>query len=177
MTVKRIAKGRFIGLSTDTKPVQATADVPIGSTFFEYDYQRLFVSIDGTIWTLKSAAEYPVAVTAIDLNQAAGDYDLFDAPATSDITVFSLVVIIPADLTGAAAGSLTAISIQSTDDTPVEFVSATAGAKAKLTAGAHLIYAGHGVVAATKKIQLTIAGGATTAAQVCQVYMTYAGVV
>src|SRR6056297_2414234 len=124
MTVKRIASNRFIGLSTDTKPT----GVPVGATFFEYDYQRLFVAFDGDTWTLKSASEYPVAVTTINLNQAAGDYDLFDAPVSNDITVMTLAIIIPADLTGAAAGSLTSISIQSTDTTPVEFIPSTAGA-------------------------------------------------
>jgi hypothetical protein len=173
MTLKRIAKDRFIGLSTDTKPT----GVSPGATFFEYDYQRLFVSPDGDIWTLKAASEYPVAVTTIDLNQAAGDYDLFDAPAATDITIMTLAIIIPADLTGAAAGSLTSISIQSTDTTPVVFISSTAGAKAKLTAGAHLIYNGGDVVESGKKIQLSIAGGATSAAQVCRVYITYVGVV
>jgi hypothetical protein len=57
MSVKRIAKGRWIGLSTDTKPVAATADVPIGATFYAYDVDILYISYDGTNWTIKTDPE------------------------------------------------------------------------------------------------------------------------
>ena len=57
MAVSRIARGKFIGLSTDTKPVQATADVPIGSTFFAYDTGLLYISRDGTNWVIKNDPE------------------------------------------------------------------------------------------------------------------------
>lgn len=57
MTVKRIAKGRFIGLSTDTKPVVASADVPIGSTFYAYDIDVLYITYDGTNYAIKSDPE------------------------------------------------------------------------------------------------------------------------
>jgi hypothetical protein len=171
MAVKKLSRDKFIGLSTDTKPV-----VPLGSTFFEYDLQRLLITIDGVTWTLKQPPLLPTANKTIDLEQAAASYDLFEI-GDSDVRVLELTIIIPADLTGAAAGALTSISIQSTDTTPVVFVSSTAGAKANLTAGAHLRYTGNAIVEATKKIQLTIAGGATTDEQIALVYMTYAGVV
>ena len=173
MAVKRIARGKWIGLSTDTKPAQASADVPIGATFFEYNTGRLFVTPDGDNWTIKSSESgFLVANTTIDLDQVAGNYDLFEVDASS-IKVLQFGLIVPADLTGAAAGALTAISVQSTDATPVEFISATDGAKVNLSANKHLIYNGQDVVAITKKIQLTIVGGATTAAQVCSIWMAY----
>ena len=46
VTLTRVIQ-RFIGLSTDTKPT----DVPIGSTFWEYNTRRLFETGDGTNWT------------------------------------------------------------------------------------------------------------------------------
>lgn len=159
---------RYIGLSTDTKP---TTGVSAGATFLEYDTGVLF-SYTGSNWFLKTNPDHLFSVTTVDLNQAAGDYDLFTAPA-SDVQILEFGLIIPADLTGTAAGSLTAISVQSTDTTPVDFISATAGAKANLTADKHLLYTGAEAVAGTKKIQLTIVGGATTAEQICNVWVKY----
>lgn len=161
---------RFVGLSTDTKPTP-----PAGSTFLEYDTGVLFI-YTGAAWSVKTNPNHLFSVTTIDLNQAAGDYDLFTAP-TSDVQILEFGIIIPADLTGAAAGSLTAISVQTTDaaspPVTVEFISATEGAKANLTEDKHLIYNGAGIVDGGQKIQLTIVGGATTAAQVCNVWVKY----
>lgn len=171
MAVTRIGslENRFIGLSTDTKPTTCQ----IGATFFEFDKGKLYMSPDGgTNWVLKSAKGAIFQTTTIDLNQAAGDYDLYTA-GLSDVEILDLTVIIPADLTGDAAGSLTAISVQSTDSVPVEFISATAGAVANLTANKYLQYNAGETVAGGKKIQLTIAGGATEAAQVCTVFIAY----
>ena len=162
---------RFIGLSTDTKP----SGVPPGSIFFEYDTGDMFITFDGDTWTLKSQAENSLAaVTTIDLNQAAGDYDLFQAMA-QDLIIDFLTIVIPSDLT--AEEDLTSISIQSTDLAPVEFLSAIDGAVTNLEAGIHLSYRGPDVVAKTKKIQLTIAGGATAAECICNVYVSYRPVV
>jgi hypothetical protein len=161
---------RYVGLSTETKP---TISNP-GSTFFEYDTGNLHAFIGG-VWTLKTPAQFPFTTTTIDLNQAAASYTLFTVGA-SDVRVLGLTVVIPADLTGAAAGALTSISVQSTDTTPVVLISSTAGAKANLTANKHLQYFGGEIVAATKLIQLTIAGGATGAEQLAYVFMQYAGV-
>jgi len=167
--VRSISK--FIGASTATKP---TASVQPGSTFYEHDTGRLFTCPDGDHWFLKSdSAGFLTASTTIDLKQAAAAYDLFEAESSA-VQVLQLCIIIPADLTGdAAAGSLTSIKIESTDDTPVAFITAAQGAKANLTKSKHLIYTGSDVVAVSKKVQLTIAGGATTDNQVCSVWMAY----
>jgi hypothetical protein len=173
MSVTRIGslENRFIGLSTDTKPTTCQ----IGATFLEYDMQRLFVTPDGgTTWTLKTPADQLTVKKIINLKQAAGSYDLFTA-TTQNVFIDFLTIIIPADLT--AEATLTAISIQSTDVAPVEFISAAAGAKANLTKDKHLQYSGPSVVVATKIIQLTIAGGATAADQNCLVFVSYRPVV
>jgi hypothetical protein len=173
MAVARIGSlgNRFVGLSTDTKP---TTNTQIGATYLEYDTGKLYTTPDGENWILKSAEGALFQTTTIDLEQAAGDYDLFTA-GLSDVEILHLTIIIPSDLT--AEATLTSISIQSTDDTPVEFISATAGAVANLTEGKHLQYSGPAVVAATKKIQMTIAGGATAADCNCLVYVSYRPVV
>jgi len=170
MTVSAIGamNNRFIGLSTDTKP---STYVPIGATFLEYDTGCLF-SYTGLNWFLKNNPDHLFSVSTIDLHQVAGDYDLFTAPSYS-IQVLEFGLIIPSDLTGDAAGSLTSISVQSTDTAPIVLISSTAGAKANLTLDKHLLYTGCGVVAGTKKIQLTIAGGATTAEQLCKTWVKY----
>lgn len=51
MAVKllRVIK-RWVGLSSDTKPIAATSDVPIGSTFYEYDTGLTWITYDGTNW-------------------------------------------------------------------------------------------------------------------------------
>jgi len=173
MTVTRIGslENRFIGLSTDTKPTSCQ----VGATFFEYDMLRMFTTPDGgTVWTLKNPPDQLTVKKSIDLKQAAASYDLFTA-TTQNVFIDFLTIVIPADLT--AEETLTSISIQSTDVAPVEFVSSTAGAVANLTEAAHLQYSGPGVVVATKKIQLTIAGGATAAVQNCLVFVSYRPVV
>jgi hypothetical protein len=169
MAVARIGSlgNRFVGLSTDTKP---TTNTQIGATYLEYDTGKLYTTPDGENWILKSAEGALFQTTTIDLEQAAGDYDLFTA-GLSDVEILHLTIIIPSDLT--AEATLTSISIQSTDDTPVEFISATAGAVANLTANKYLQYNAGETVAGGKKIQLTIAGGATAAAQVCTVFIAY----
>jgi len=161
---------RFIGLSTDTKP---TTNVEAGATFFEYDTQNLFL-YTGANWTLKTPSDLLTVTNIINLKQAAASYDLFTA-TTQNVFIDFLTIIIPSDLT--EEETLTSISIQSTDDTPVEFISATAGALANLTEGKHLQYSGPAVVASTKKIQLTIAGGATADDCNCLVYVSYRPVV
>ena len=158
---------RWIGLSTDTKP---TSGIPVGATYLEYDTGKLYTTPDGENWVLKNAEGALFQTTTIDLHQAAGDYDLFTA-GLSDVEILHLTIIIASDLTEEAA--LTSISIQSTDDTPVEFISATVGAVANLTANKYLQYNAGETVVGGKKIQLTIAGGATAASQICTVFVAY----
>ena len=160
-------ENRFIGLSTDTKPTTCQ----IGATFHEFDTGKLYESPDGgTNWVLKSAENALFQTTTIDLKQAAGDYDLFTA-GLSDVEILHFTIIIPANLT--AEATLTSISIQSTDTAPVVFISSTVGAVANLTKDKYLQYNDGGTVASGKKIQLTIAGGATAANQVCTVFVAY----
>jgi len=50
MAVKFISSmQRYVGLSTDSKPT----GVPVGSEFFEYDSHDLYITYDGTNWTIK----------------------------------------------------------------------------------------------------------------------------
>ena len=169
MTISSIGatNNRFIGLSTDTKPYSANT----GATFLEYDTGCLF-AYTGLNWFLKTNPDHLFSVTTVDLNQSAGDYDLFTA-GDYDVQLLEFGLIIPADLTGDAAGFLTSISVHSTDTSSVEIISATTGAKANLSENEHFIYNGADTVAATKKIQLTITGGATTAEQICSVWLKY----
>jgi hypothetical protein len=127
-----------------------------------------------SFWTLKNPASQLTVKKLINLKQAAGDYDLFTA-TTQNIFIDFLTIVIPEDLT--EEENLTAISIQSTDVSPVEFISATAGAVANLTANKYLQYNAGETVAGGKKIQLTIAGGATAADCNCLVYVSYRPVV
>ncbi len=169
MAVKRIAKGKWIGLSTDTKPVQATADVPVGATFYEYDTQILFVTPDGTNWFPKSIIN-PTATRTISL-EAAEDYDLLEAVG-QDLFIDFLCVIIPRDLDD-EEGDFFGISIQSDDLEAVEFLSTDDGAAANLLAGAHLIYRGPDILEAESKIQLTVADGALEAETEVTVFASY----
>ena len=169
MAVTRIGslENRFNGLSTDTKPTTCQ----IGATFWEFDTAKLYTTPDGgTKWVLKSAENALFQTTTIDLKQVAASYDLFTA-GLSDVEILHFTIIIPANLTAEAA--LTSISIQSTDGTPVVFISSTAGAVANLTLNKYLQYNDGATVASGKKIQLTIAGGATAANQVCTVFVAY----
>jgi len=169
MAVTRIGslENRFIGLSTDTKPTTCQN----GATFREYDTGKLYESPDGgTNWVLKSAEGVRFQTTTIDLDQVAASYTLFTA-GTSNIEILHLAIIIPADLT--EEENLTSISIQSTDSVPVVFISSTAGAVANLTKNKYLQYNDGEVVVGAKLIQLTIAGGATAAAQVCTVFVGF----
>ena len=169
MAVNSIGKtnNKFIGLSTDDKPL----DVNPGAKFFEFDTRYMMITPDGINWVpFEYLARDSSIVTTIDLEQAAGNYDLFDVLA-QDCFIDFIVLIVPCDLTDELV--LESISIQSTDTIPVVFVSAEDGALANLSDGKSLIYRGPGVVAKNKIIQLTIAGGATAEECICTVYVSY----
>ena len=106
-----------------------------------------------------------IKATTIDLNQIAGTYDLFTA-TTQDVVVEKLVLRCPA---AAAGGALTSISIQTDDATAQVFISSVQGAVANLTSEAQLAWTGAVLLDAgtSAKIRLTIAGGATGVAYVC----------
>jgi hypothetical protein len=95
----------------------------------------------------------------LNLNQVAETYDLFTGVG-QDVLIESLVIKMPNE---AAGGAITSISIHTNVSTPQVFISAADGAVANLTAEAQLGWVCGGapiVLAAGKKIQLTIAGGA-----------------
>ena len=161
---------KFSCLSSDTKPT----GVSIGSTCLEWDTQRLFITPDGDQWVMAETSKELTVTTQHDLNQAAASRTLFTATA-QNIFVDGVSIYVPVDVS--AVETFTGISIQSTDDTPVVFVSSTVGAKASLTAGKIISYRGPGIVASTKLIQLTIIGGATGVACNCTVFVMYRAVV
>lgn len=176
MAVTRIARGKYIGLSTDTKPVKASADVPAGSTFFEYDTCNLMVTHNGTNWTLKAAPQNIAAAVAnedID-NDTDTTTDLFTGTAQACF-IDRLTLVIPRDMTGDAG--LTSLSVVSNDATPIVFISTTAGAKANLGDGVHLAYTGPAVLTVASKIQLVVAGTVDNVATNCYVYVSYRPVV
>lgn len=172
MAVLRMATiKRFIGLSSDTKP---TDDIPPGSTFYEYDTGILFLCYDGTNWTPKSATSF-IQATTIDLNQLAGDYDLYTATG-GYIFVERFALTLPnVDCSDDAV--ITSISVQTDTSPAVTLISATAGTKASLTANASFAYATPFTLPTGNKIQLTIAGGAADAATVCTVVCRYSPVI
>ncbi len=103
--------------------------------------------------------------TTIDLNQAAGTYDLFTG-MLQPVIVDKLIIRMSG---GAAGGALTSISIQTDDVTPQTFITNVQGGIGNLTDENQLFSTDPIYLAVGKKIQLTINGGATGAATVCDV--------
>jgi hypothetical protein len=126
------------------------------------------IDIAGKIASLLSN-KARIATATIDLNQAAGTYDLFTG-TTQNVLVEKLVIRMP---DAAAGGALTSISIQTDDSTPQVFISSVLGAVANLTAQAQLASSSPVVIATGKRIRLTIAGGATGVAYSCTVTVMY----
>ena len=172
MAVKFIksSKRDLLGLSTDTKP---TNNVPPGSTFWEHDTNILYVTYDGTNWVPRDIKSI-VIPTTIDLQQVAATYDLFTATGGA-VYVETFDITLP-DVDCSDDVNLTSISVQSDMATVDVLLSATAGAVANLTALAAFSYAGPFALTTGKKIQLTIAGGASDAATVCTVNCRYQAV-
>jgi len=167
MAVLRVATiKRFIGLSTDTKPT----DAPVGSTFYEYDTNLMCVTYDGTNWTTKSGSS-TLKTTTIDINQPADDYTLLVAGGGS-VLIESIALRLP-NVDCSDDATLTAISLETDDTTPIEILSAVNGAVANLTAEAQFLYSTPFVLAEGKGIVLTIAGGAADAATVCTLAVKY----
>lgn len=148
-----ISRGKYIGLSTDTKPT-SPAD---GATFFEWNTGFMYI-YNGYAWVPKSyQPETTVNYKQISLNQAAAAYDAMTA-TTQNLFIDAVIIHVPDDLSSVA--TFTGISVATDDGTPIEILSASAGAKANLTGNFHHVYTGPTVTVASKKIQLTI-GGAT----------------
>ena len=160
----------WIGLSTDTKPTP----VP-GSTFFEVNTGYLFV-YNGFAWVPKDvmADHLTVNYKQISLNQAANTYNVMTA-TTQNLFIDAVIVHVPDDLS--AVETFTGISVQTDDGTAIEILSATAGAKAKLTGNFYHVYRGPKVTAATKIIQLTIGGATAGSGKVADITVLWRPVV
>lgn len=87
MTVERIVTpNRFVGLSTDTKPTQATLPrVRAGDTFYERDTGLLYITYDGTTWVEKLDPSPGVQATSLGKAEDA-------AHTSGDVGVMSLGV-------------------------------------------------------------------------------------
>ena len=173
MTLQAIgaANNRFIGLSTDTKPTGVNA----GATFFEVNTGFLFI-YNGYAWVPKSfMPETTVNYKQISLAQAAGAYNVMTA-TEQNLFIDAVIVHVPDDLS--AVATFTGISVATNDDgTPIGILSATEGAKAKLTGNFYHVYRGPSVTAGTKIIQLTIGGGSAGANKVADVTVLWRPVV
>ena len=122
-------------------------------------------TIIATILGATSVGVSQIAATTIDLNQAASTYDLLTG--TSQVVILeSLNFKVP---TGAVAGSLTSISIQTDDATAGVIIDSTDGDVANLTSEADLGWTGTLYITVGTKIRLTIAGGAHGSAKVCNI--------
>lgn len=83
----RLVPGRFAGLSSDTKPTEATnpGDVGRGATFFETDSGALYFTADGTTWVLKGFSSGINEVTNTQAVAAAENYGVNDV-LSSNVT-------------------------------------------------------------------------------------------
>jgi hypothetical protein len=156
----------YVAAAADAKP----AGVDVGSKLWAYDTDQWFITYNGTDWAA-TGVNSTLKSTTIDLNQIAGAYDLFTATA-QDVLIKSLVFALPA-VNVSDDAAITGISIQTDAATPAVIISAANGVKANLTSSAQLSWTGAVLLAATKKIQLTIIGAASDAATVCKVTVEY----
>ncbi|MDD2277403.1 MAG: hypothetical protein PHP56_12825 [Smithellaceae bacterium] len=153
---------KYIGRSIDTKPDGAE----FGSTFYEEDTGYLWI-YNGYAWLPKSAfIGQTINYKQISLANVTDAYDVMTATA-QNLFIDAVVVHVPDDLH--AVDTFTGISVATDDDTSIEILSSTAGAKAKLTGNFFHVYRGPVVTAATKKIQLTIGGGTAGTGKVANI--------
>jgi len=129
--------------------------------------QEIRTIVDGSI-----LGGIKIAETTIDLNNGIASYPLFTG-ISQDVIVEKLVITMPNLVAG---GALTSISIETDDVTPQVFIDAVLGAVANLTAEAQLAWVGAVTVHTGAVIQLSILGGATGAAYVCDVEVQYRAV-
>lgn len=154
MSFLRLSNNRYFCNSADTK---LTTGVEVGATCYE-DNTGIMWIFNGYAWIPKSSVPgQTINYKQISLNQAANTYDIMTATAQA-LFIDAVVVSVPDDLHSVAAFTL--ISVQTDDVAPIVILSAVNGAKANLTGNFYSVYRGPSVIAATKKIQLTI-GGAT----------------
>lgn len=147
-----IRASRYLGLSTDTKPT----DCDVGSTFFEFNTGYMMIW-NGYAWVPKAyMPETTVNYNQIDI-ATTGAKDVMTATA-QDLFIDAVVIHVPDDLSGVAG--LTSMAVATDDVTPIEIMSAAAGAKANLTGDFYHIYRGPSVTVSTKKIVITMSGAA-----------------
>ena len=173
MAWKRIGNlnNRWIGKSYETKP---TAGIPVGATAFEDNTGFMFI-FNGYAWVPKSyMPETTVNYKQISLAQAAGAKNVMTA-TTQNLFIDAVIVHVPDDLS--EVETFTGISVATDDDTPIEILSSTAGAKANLTGNFYHVYRGPSVTASTKKIQLTIGGGSAGTGMIADVTVLWRPVV
>lgn len=79
MTVKDTSHKQFkyIGASTDTKPIAALYNTTPGSTFYEYDTGIMYITYDGTNWVEKDTVVRLETSPSIDI----GDVTLLSGTA------------------------------------------------------------------------------------------------
>ncbi len=143
--------GKFIGLSTDTKP---TADIQPGSTFFETNTGLLLI-FNGYAWVPKShLPETTINYKSVDI-ATAGAKDVMTATA-QDLFIDAVVVHVPDNLSGVAG--LTSMAVATDDTSAITIMSTTL--KAALTGNFYHVFRGPAVTAATKKIVITMDGDA-----------------
>lgn len=163
MAFQLISANRYIAKSTDTK---LTTGVNTSATCYEENTGLMFI-FNGYAWVPKpSFLGQVVNYKQISLNQAAAVYDVMTATAQS-LFIDAVVVHVPDDLHSVA--TFTGISVQTDDVAPIVLLSNTAAAKANLTGNFYAVYRGPSVTAATKKVQLTIAGATAGAGKVADI--------
>lgn len=144
----------------DTTP--AAGAVTDEDLFGAYIKQLVTLLLNGVVLGTKVAAykrlvgEDQIALTSEELNQTAGTYDLFTG-TTNPVFLTTLSAKMPSE---AAGGAVESIAIQTDDETPSVIFDAAAGALAKLTSEAEIVWTGKMRINVGTKIQLTLVGGA-----------------
>jgi len=158
-------------LSTATKP---TSGIASGQTLYEYNTGYTWV-FNGTAWVPRPwLPAQSMNYKQISLAQAAGAKDVMTATA-QNLFIDAVIVHVPDDLSEVA--TFTGISVQTDDDSAIELLSSTAGAKANLTGDFFHVFTGPSVTASTKKVQLTIGGGSAGTGTVANISVLWRPVV
>jgi len=166
----RHESGSLLGLLFGQLDVAAAAGAVTDTDLFGAYIKQVVTNTEAIVAALGGGT---CAATTIDLNQAAGDYDLFTGSAQV-VLLESLVIRMP---TEACGGALTSIAIQTDDATPQEIINSTDGAVANLTSEGQLAWTGCVYIPVGAKIQLTIGGGAHGSEYLCNVVAAYRAVV
>ena len=112
--------------------------------------------------------------TTIDLQQAAGSYDLATCGVAA-VIIESFIIALP-NVNASDDAALTGITVQTDHATPQVIIDGVTGDMLELTAENQLFWIGKTYLGVGDKVQLTIAGGAADAATVCNVTIQYRAV-